>query len=128
MRLAFLFTLFIGLLTGVSFKPADGGLNCLGFHEGTFTYKSPEGTVKVVIEGNHHTEFHHKGKYTIESTIEWLSDCEYKATLIKTNLPDFPFKPGVILFVRVYKIEGKKYFYKSTLNGESIDGVLTKVK
>lgn len=53
---------------------------------------------------------------------------EYKATLIKTNLPDFPFKPGVNLFVRVYKIEGKKYFYKSTINSESIDGVLTKVK
>lgn len=114
-------------VTGFSFHPLRD-LTCMDFHEGSFTYQSNEGKVAVEIKGNQHTERHHKGKYIIESTIEWVSACEYNTTLIKATLPGFPFKPGTTMNVKIHKIEGKKCQYKCSINGDSFGGEMVKVK
>ena len=109
-------------------SPQRLGLDCTAFHEGRFTYPSDKGMVKVTINGEKHMEYHQKGKYYIESTIKWVSSCEYTATLIKATLPDFPYNPGSALNVKIEKIEGKKAFYSCAINGDRFTGVLTKVK
>ncbi|MFC4816649.1 hypothetical protein [Flavobacterium sp. GCM10023249] len=70
----------------------------------------------VIIQGNTHTEYVENGKYIIKSTLNWINDCEYDATLIETTIPNF-LKPGVVMHVTFEKIE------KGIVTGHaSIDG------
>lgn len=95
--------------------------------EGSFTYGPARDSIKVVIKGNKHTETHNNGKYTIESTLEWVNDCEYNTTLLSADLPDFPFKAGAVMNVKVIKVKGREIYYTSTVNGQSWPGKFTKL-
>lgn len=102
--------------------------NCTILHEGTFEYGNSDFEVKVVIKGNKHTEFHANGKYIIKSKINWVSDCEYNMTMTKITIPNFPYKAGDIMNVKINKIEGKDIYYTSTVKGNSWAGKLTKIE
>jgi hypothetical protein len=102
--------------------------DCLILHEGTFTYQGEETPVKVVIKEKEHTEYHNDGKYVIKSKLEWVSDCEYNMTMTKVTIPDFPFKPGDVMNVKINRVEGNDIYYTSTVKGLSWEGKLTKVK
>ena len=101
--------------------------DCQILHEGTFTYEG-EKPVKVVIKGKEHTEYHNDGKYVIQSKLEWVNDCEYNMTMTKVTIPDFPFKPGDVMNVKINRVEGNDIYYTSTVKGQSWEGKLTKVK
>ena len=79
----------------LSFTAAnDEKANCEILHSGTFSYTDDDGDeVVVVIEGDNHTEYHKNKKYVIESTIKWVNDCEYNATLKNVTIPKFPPPP-----------------------------------
>jgi hypothetical protein len=121
--------LFISLASFTT--PADP--DCAIMHSGTFVYDvEGGGQATVVIKGNKHTEYHSGGKYVIESTLEWTSECEYRATLIKATLPDFPFKKGTTLTLHINRVEGKTIYFTCTIldqgEGMQFDAKLTKVK
>lgn len=104
------------------------GPNCSIVHEGTFVYQTDDDEVTVIIKGNKHTELHQGGKYKIRSTIEWINDCEYKATLIKTNLPDFPYPDGTTMDVKITEVKNNQVYYTCTVGKKTWDGKMSKVK
>lgn len=101
---------------------------CTILHSGTFEYMADKDKVKVVIDGESHTEYHKGGKYIIQSKLAWVNDCEYNATLVKVTIPDFPFAIGTLMNVKVDKVEGKTINYTATIKGQSWPGVLKKIK
>jgi hypothetical protein len=127
---ALLKTLCIVLVVAMqfSFTGSDSDkLDCTMLHSGTFTYTDDGGNeVIVVIEGDTHTEFHQDKKYVVESTIKWVNDCEYNATVTKATLPEFPFKKGTVMNVKVDSIEGSFIYYTGTVKGKSYKGSLKK--
>lgn len=123
-------TLCIVLVIAVqfSFTGSDSDkLDCTMLHSGTFTYTDNDSDeVIVVIEGENHTEYHKNRKYVVESKIKWVNDCEYNATLAKATLPDFPFKKGTVMNVKVESIEGNFITYTGTVKGTTYKGTLRK--
>ncbi len=102
--------------------------DCKILHEGTFVYDTGEKLIKVVIQGNRHIEYHNGGKYYIKSKIEWVNDCEYNMTMLENNIPNFPYRPGDVMNVKIDKVEGNKIYYTSTVKGERWNGILVKIK
>jgi len=102
--------------------------DCSIVHKGTFKYGNTGEDVKVVIDGNHHTEYYSGGKYVIQSDLTWVNSCEYNMTMIKITIPDFPYKVGDVMNVKINKIEKNEIFYTSTVKGQSWSGKLIKIK
>jgi hypothetical protein len=82
----------------------------------------------VIIKNNKHIEYYENGKYFIKSDLEWISDCEYNATLTEATLPDFPFKPGVVMNVKFEKIEGKVITGTGSIEGGKFPVRFVRVK
>lgn len=122
----------VGSIAGfnLAFSPSSSTVEeaCEIMHHGTFTYQGDNGEVKVVIDGNSHTEYHNKGKHYLKSTLKWINACEYDMTLSEINLPDFPFKKGDVMHVKINKVEGKTIHYTSTVKGNSFTGTIKKIK
>ncbi len=93
--------------------------DCKILHEGVFYYESPKGKVKVIFKGKKHMEYHQGGKYFVKSKLKWVNDCEYNMTLKKTNYPNFPFKKGEIMNVKINKTDTNFIYYTATAKGES---------
>jgi hypothetical protein len=105
----------------------DGKADCSILHSGTFTYTDDDGDeVMVVIEGENHTEYHKNKKYTIESTIKWVNDCEFNATLKNATLPKFPFAKGTVLNVKIDSVEGNFIHYTGKVKGTTYKNSLKK--
>jgi hypothetical protein len=122
----FLFSIIFFAAMSLSYKPAN---DCSILHEGTFLYDGiDESDIVVKIKGDNHVEIHNGGKYTIESKLEWINECEYNMTLIKITIPDFPFGPGDMMNVKISKVEGKQLYYTATVKYKSWEGVLRKIK
>ncbi|MCW4470547.1 hypothetical protein OGH69_16370 [Flavobacterium sp. MFBS3-15] len=103
--------------------------DCSILHNGTFTYKDEDGEpILVVIDDNKHTEYHKNKKYTIQSTIKWINNCEYHATLVKATLPNFPFKKGTVMKVAIDKVDGDDIYLACSVNGSKFESKLTKKK
>lgn len=101
--------------------------DCTILHEGTFKYGGNH-NIKVVIKANKHTEYHNGGKYVIKSKLVWVNKCEYNMTIEKINLPDFPFKKGDTMNVKIDKVVGNEIYYTSTIRGKSWEGKLIKME
>lgn len=108
-------------------SPLASKKSCSILHSGTFTYKADGDVVKIKVEGENHTEYHQGGKYVIESSLDWVSDCEYNATLKNTTLPNFPFKPGEVMNVKIDKVKGKNIYITAKIRGKSYPNILTKI-
>ena len=103
--------------------------DCAILHKGVFNYATDKNNnVKVVIDSTQHTEYHNNGAYFIKSTLKWTSFCSYEMTMNEVTIPNFPFKPGDVMTVKVNKISGKKIYYTSLVNGNTWNGILTKVE
>ena len=75
-----------------------------------------------------HFEYHKNGQHVIKSKLVWLSDCVYQVTMIKNNVPNFPFGKGTIMTVTIEKIAGNEIYYSALLNGHKMDGHMTKIE
>ena len=123
--IAFIFIISaFGFTQGNANKQSDKGCEIL--HEGTFIYGNTTDEIKVVIDGKKHIEYHNNGKYFIKSKLDWLSDCEYNMTMTKITIPNFPYKKGEVMNVKIDRVEGNEVFYTSTVNGKSWKGKLIK--
>jgi len=106
----------------------DDSSGCKLLHKGTFKYGNTEKEIKVVIKGNKHTEYHNGGKYIIESKLDWVNDCEYNMTMTKITIPDFPYKVGDVMNVKINEVKENDIYYTSTVNGKSWKGKLIKIE
>lgn len=102
--------------------------DCSILQKGEFTYGSSDNLTKVVIKGKNHTEYHDNGKYIIKSKMEWVNECEYNMTMKKITIPNFPYKKGDVMNVKIDRVENNKIYYTSTVKGQSWKSILTKIK
>jgi hypothetical protein len=112
------------VLSGIG--QAKDQMDCSLLHNGTFLYGDTSNPTKVVIEGTNHTEYH--GKYIIKSEIKWVNDCEFNMTMTKVTIPNFPYRPGDVMNVKVDKVEGKMIYYTSTVKENNWKGVMVKIE
>lgn len=116
---------FVGFTTLTSFTSKK---ECSILKNNSFKYKVGSKDVLVVFGENDYTEYHEKKKYFIKSDIEWLSDCEYNLIIQESTLPNFPFKSGTVMNIKIDKVKGKKVYYTATLGGRSWEWKMTKEK
>ena len=101
---------------------------CSILKNNSFTYRNAQKDVLVVFKENEHIEYHNNKAYFIKSDIDWISECEYYLVIKETTLPNFPFKMGTKLHIKVNRVKGKKVYYTSSLGGRTWEGRLTKIK
>jgi hypothetical protein len=102
-------------------------LDCTILKNNSFMYKLAKKDVMVEFGETKHVELHQDGKYYIKSDVEWISDCEYYLTIQDVTLPDFPFKLGSKLHIKITKVRGDRVYYKSTMGDRTWEGKMTKV-
>ena len=107
--------------------PAFGQLDCNDYKKGKFQYVDMP-TAWFVISKNKHMEYVDNGKYYIQSTLKWNSDCSYTTILKKTTVPNFPYKPGDVMTGTFTRTEEGILYYTSELRGEKLEGRVKKVE
>jgi hypothetical protein len=113
---------FSGLL---AFSQENAKPDCSIMKNGVFKYLDIEDTsAYIVIKNGTHTEYHNNGKYNITSRMKWVNSCEYNMTMASITIPDFPFKPGDVMNVKITSIENNIIQYTSTVKGQSWNGRL----
>ncbi|MBL4604990.1 MAG: hypothetical protein JKY02_04825 [Flavobacteriaceae bacterium] len=111
-----------------SFSLPSTAQQCEILKNGSFTYKLAKKKVLVYFKENKHVEYHQDKKYYIKSSIEWVSDCEYYLVIEGVTLPNFPFKIGSRLHIKITKVKGNRVYYKSSMAGRTWEGKMTKAK
>ncbi|GAB7256953.1 hypothetical protein [Polaribacter sp. OB-PA-B3] len=96
-------------------------------NETKYTYKYKGENVVVLFSESKHVEYFNEGKYFIKSDISWVSEDECYMTLQESNLPNFPFKKGIKLKMKITKIKRGYIFYESTLGGRTWEGRMRKL-
>lgn len=102
--------------------------NCAILKNNSFVYKLAKKDVLVQFGEENHVEYHQDKKYYIKSNIEWISDCEYNLIIQDVTLPDFPFRLGSKLHIKITKVKGDRVYYKSTMGGRTWEGKMTKIE
>ncbi|MEQ6122688.1 hypothetical protein AAON49_00640 [Pseudotenacibaculum sp. MALMAid0570] len=100
--------------------------DCAILKNNSFVYKLAKQDVLVQFGEDKHVEYHQNKKYYIKSNIEWVSDCEYYLIIQDVTLPDFPFKLGSRLHIKITKVKGNRVYYKSSMGGRTWEGKMTK--
>ncbi|QTE24001.1 hypothetical protein [Polaribacter cellanae] len=95
--------------------------------ETTYTYKYKGKKVIVVFTKDEHIEYFENKKYFIKSNIKWTSNRECYMTLKESNLPNFPFRKGAKLHMKIKKVKRGYIFYESTLGGYTWEGKMKKL-
>lgn len=81
-------------------------------------------TAFMEIKNNKIIEFSNHKKYFIKSNVEWVSECEYNATMTEKKHPGFPLEVGTVMNVKIHKIESNYVYYTSKAKGKTIEGKL----
>jgi hypothetical protein len=118
--------LILAIVMGMA-APAFSQPDCSGFKKGKFQYVDMPGSW-FIIQGNKHTEYLENGKYYIQSSLKWNSDCSYTTVLKKSTVPDFPYKPGDTMTVTFTRTEEDIIYFASELKGEKSEGRVKKVE
>ena len=105
----------------------DATPNCNLMKTGKFASVdySPAEYNMVVADGIQ-TEFTENGQY-VKSKMEFLSDCEYKTTILEVTIPDYFAKPGDFLTTKIIKTQGKYIAVKTLMFGKEYDFVYVKI-
>jgi len=93
----------------------------------SFIYKYKGEKVLVVFTDTDHTEYFDDKKYFIKSKISWTSNYECSMTLQESNLPNFPFKKGAKLTMKITKVKRGYIYYDSTLAGKTWSGRMKEI-
>lgn len=113
--------------TKISFEIPDTSVNPI-LEEATYTYNYNGDNVLVVFTDNKHIEYFNNKKYFIKSNLIWTSNDECSMTIEESNLPNFPFKSGDKLSMKIKKIKRGYIYYESILAGRSWTGKMKKIK
>lgn len=111
------------LLVSSAFSQPD----CSALKKGKFQYVDQPSSW-FIIDGNKHTEYLENGKYYIQSTLKWNTDCTYTTTLKKSTVPDFPYKPGDEMKVTFTRSDEGVIYFAAELKGEKSEGRVKKVE
>jgi hypothetical protein len=85
-------------------------------HSGTFTYTDDEGDeVIVVIEGDSYVEYFKNRKYSLERRLQWVDDCQFNASFVKSNLPNLGKVRTAVMNLKADRIEGNFVYYTASL-------------
>lgn len=87
-----------------------------------YTYKYQGNDVLVIFKEDEHIEYFNNKKYFIKSDLTWTAEDECFMTIRESNLPNFPFRSGTKLKLKIDKIKKDKVYYTSTLGGRSWTG------
>jgi hypothetical protein len=90
--------------------------------ETEYTYKYNNDYVSVEFKNGEHVEYFNDREHFIKSNLEWISSDECIMTIKATNLPDFPFRKGTKLHMKILKVKNGKVYYESTLGGRTWSG------
>ena len=84
----------------------------------------------IVFEDGYATEFIDDGKFYLKSKIDFISDCEYKSTVVEVTIPNYNLKPGTVIHTEVIEtiIADNLIKIRSTLEGNSYFFVLQKIE
>jgi len=94
--------------------------------DGKYTYNFNEKKVLVEIKEGYYYEYHADKEY-IKAKIDWLSEYQYKLTIVDLQKKGVPLKIGSKLTSKIVKIEGGEYFYTSILNKKKGKGSFKKI-
>ena len=119
---------FLIVLLGIGFLSSFTIKDCSILKNNSFEYKVGSKDVLVVFTDDEYVEYHEKKKFYIKSDIEWITDCEYNLVIQESTLPNFPFKSGTTMNIKIDRVKGKKVYYTATLGGRSWEWKMTKVK
>ena len=119
---------FLIPLIFVFFIGGKSDQDCTILKNNSFVYKLAKQDVLVEFGEENHVEYHQKKKYYIKSKVEWVSDCEYYLIIQDVTLPNFPFKLGSRLNIKITKVKGNRVYYKSSMGGRTWEGKMTKRK
>jgi hypothetical protein len=92
-----------------------------------FTYKYQGAKVHVSFSDTEHVEYFNDKKYFIKSTVSWTSASECSMVLQESNLPNFPFKKGAKLVMKITKVKRGYIYYASTLGGRTWTGKMREI-
>ncbi len=124
-RKIFLKTSFLFLFSSNAFCQLSTVNDCSVLKKYKLQYLSIKDTSAYLLIGKDSAiEYHHHEKYNIRSKIEWTNDCEYDIMLTSVTIPDFAYRPGDVMHVRIDRIEHDIVYYISTINGNSWEGQL----
>ncbi|MBI3136414.1 MAG: hypothetical protein HYZ14_17195 [Bacteroidetes bacterium] len=114
-----LLIVFLSFLPLIGFNQEEGDCNTY-FTDGTFTYFD-DGEVQgeITIKNDIWKEKFSDKKVTIVSKCEWVSDCTFKLTIIKTK-GKTKLHVGQSIIILVYKVEGSKAYYNYKGGDDSV--------
>ena len=93
---------------------ADKPKNCVQYKTGMFKYGAPEfENIHVLRNDSLQIETDSVLGLKFVSSIEWLSDCMYSATLLEANREHYDSVIGKTLHVDIISTTGKSYEYKA---------------
>jgi hypothetical protein len=90
--------------------------------ETEYSYKYNNDLVSVEFKDGEHVEYFNNKEHYIKSNLEWIASDECIMTIKESNLPDFPFRRGTKLHMKILKVKNGKVFYESTLGGRTWSG------
>jgi len=93
----------------------------------TFSYKYKGEKVTVIFKGQTHTEYFNNKEFHIKSKIIWTSNNSCTMILLETNLPNFPYKRGRELDLKIKKVTRNFVYYESTLDDRTWSGKMKKI-
>jgi len=115
-----IFSLF--LVSTISYSQTDKKTDCKILKNCKLLYvPDSETNDHIIIKNNKHVEYLQNGKYFIKSDLDWISECEYNATMTEITVPNFPFKPGEVMNVKFEKIEDGMVYCVSTVRGKKFE-------
>ncbi len=108
------------LITTLSIAQKNQNLDCKIFKDIKLKYAHKVNNRDfITIKDNKLIESLEYEKYFIKSDLEWISDCEYNATITESSLPNFPFKVGEIMNVKFEKIKNGIIYGTATFRNQT---------
>ncbi len=102
--------------------------NCQKYFDGIWKYDElPASKIYVVRTYNKQYEYIEDGKYFYEYDIEWLDECRYEMTFVKTTSPtQAKINKGEKLTVYILEISKNKMSYKTTFRNTEEVGEMSR--
>ena len=116
--------LFLLVITSLNtFSQTHEKTNCTVLKDCKLQYFEIDNTTTyIIIKGPKFVEYIDGGKNYIKSDLEWINECEYKATITEITVPNTPYKIGDFMTVKIDRISNKIVYYTATFQGFSFTG------
>lgn len=111
----FLFTIQISNNLLAQTTQVNKSIDCINFIVGTFTYKLLPAAYSIRDEKK---QFGYSPDgLIIESDVEWISECEFVLTFVKSNKEQQTYKVGDKTRVVINSVDGECYTFIAYKNG-----------